>query len=203
MKSRAGVTDANAVGLSAGLPKAILTDVDVDRARAAVEALTSAGAKAEIEIVPVGTDIAWNWGIRRSVAHDYLYDSPVLLGSLRVGPDLANVGARLPDANWHYRHLYAPRSVVEGSAMPAYPYLFERRPIQGQPSPDAIESKDGFEIVPTSEARALVAYLLSLRADVPLFESPVSVEPPPQETADTNSAAGTNVVSPQASASAQ
>jgi hypothetical protein len=30
----------------------------------------------------------------------------------------------------------------------------------------------GFEIVPTADARALVAYLLSLNTDVPLFEAP-------------------------------
>ena len=32
----------------------------------------------------------------------------------------------------------------------------------------------GYEIVPTTEARALVAYLLSLRAETPLFDAPLT-----------------------------
>ncbi len=52
---------------------------------------------------------------------------PVQLGSLRVGPDLADVGARLPDANWQLLHLYAPQSVVKNSAMPPFRFLFEVR----------------------------------------------------------------------------
>jgi hypothetical protein len=35
------------------------------------------------------------------------------------------------------------------------------------------------EIVPTDEARALAAYLVSLRADVPLFEAPFTAPAPP------------------------
>jgi cytochrome c oxidase cbb3-type subunit 2 len=46
-----------------------------------------------------------------SVAADYLYDFPVQLGSLRAGPDLANIGVRAPDANWQLQHLYAPKSI--------------------------------------------------------------------------------------------
>ena len=41
-----------------------------------------------------GSDLARGWGGRtgkvQSVAQDYLYDQPVMLGSLRIGPDLAN-----------------------------------------------------------------------------------------------------------------
>ena len=45
----------------------------------------------------------------------------------------------------------------------------------------------GFEVVPTDKARALVAYLLSLHADAPLFESPVT--PPPAPAPATNAVA--------------
>src|SRR4026209_1868625 len=38
-----------------------------------------------------GTDVARGWGIRRTVAQDYLHDRPALIGSLRIGPDLANI----------------------------------------------------------------------------------------------------------------
>ena len=37
-----------------------------------------------------------------SVAADYLYDQPVMLGSQRIGPDLTNVGLRQPDAAWQF-----------------------------------------------------------------------------------------------------
>jgi hypothetical protein len=33
----------------------------------------------------------------------------------------------------------------------------------------------GYEVAPTGDARALVAYLLSLKADVPLFAAPMTV----------------------------
>ena len=65
-----------------------------------------------------GPDIERGWGKRRSVAEDYLFDSPVMLGSRRVGPDLANVGIRQPDANWHLLHLYDPRLEVTGPPCP-------------------------------------------------------------------------------------
>ncbi len=64
------------------------------------------------------SDIARGWGVRPSVARDYLRESTAFLGSSRLGPDLANVGARLPDAAWHYSHLYAPASTSEGPLMP-------------------------------------------------------------------------------------
>jgi cbb3-type cytochrome oxidase cytochrome c subunit len=150
-------------------------------AEAAVKILSVGGAKAQFLIVPVGHDISRGWGKRRNVAEDYLFDSPTLLGSVRIGPDLANIGVRQPDINWHLRHLYAPKAEVKGSTMPSYPYLFEKRKTGRYPSPEALgfagESavEKGYEIVPTSDAKALAAYLVSLRSDAPLFISPISV----------------------------
>ena len=43
----------------------------------------------------------------------------------KVGPDLSHVGSRLPDADWHIRHLKDPRSVRPESAMPAFASLPE------------------------------------------------------------------------------
>ena len=80
-------------------------------------------------LIATGADISRGWGIRRSVAADYLYDYPVQLGSIRVGPDLADVGARLDNANWQLLHLYAPQSVVKDSAMPPFRFLFETQKI--------------------------------------------------------------------------
>ncbi len=128
----------------------------------------------------LGPDIYHGWGARRSVAQDYLFDQPVLLGSQRVGPDLANYGRR-SDLNGILMRLYDPRSLVPGSVMPAYRFLFETRKIEGAPSAEALVLPEqfapptGYEVVPGPKARALAAYLLSLRQDGYLFEAP----PPP------------------------
>ncbi len=141
--------------------------------------ISAAGGKAEIHIVATGPDIARiGWGTRQSVAEDFLYDYPVQIGSLRVGPDLSNAGVRAPDANWQLVHLYAPPSEVKNSTMPPFRYLFKIRKIGNAPSPDALvfpkgfEPPAGYEVVPKPEAKQLAAYLLSLRANVPLYSAP-------------------------------
>ena len=124
-----------------------------------------------------GADILRNWGQRRTVARDYLYDKPVLLGTMRTGPDLTNIGLRQSSTEWHLRHLYNPRITSKGSIMPPFPFLFEKRKIGLRPSPDALKldgefaPEPGYEIVPRPEATALVQYLLSLKADAPLPEA--------------------------------
>jgi cytochrome c oxidase cbb3-type subunit 2 len=147
-------------------------------ADAVSDQISAAGGKAEIRIVATGPDIARGWGMRQSVAEDFLYDYPVQLGSLRAGPDLANAGVRAPDANWQLVHLYAPASEVKDSTMPPFRYLFDVRKIGGVPSPDALVFPKGFgppagyEVVPKPEAKELAAYLLSLRVNVPLYSAP-------------------------------
>ncbi len=148
-------------------------------ADAVSERISAAGGKAEIHIVATGPDIARiGWGMRQSVAEDFLYDYPVQLGNLRAGPDLANIGVRDPDMNWQLAHLYAPSSEVKNSTMPPFRYLFEVRKIGGAPSPDTLVFPKGFgppagyEVAPKPEAKELAAYLLSLRANVPLYDAP-------------------------------
>jgi cytochrome c oxidase cbb3-type subunit 2 len=58
-----------------------------------------------------------------SLAAESMYDHPFQWGSKRNGPDLARVGGKYSD-DWHRDHLLEPRSVVSGSIMPAYPWLF-------------------------------------------------------------------------------
>jgi cbb3-type cytochrome oxidase cytochrome c subunit len=181
--------------LLAGLPKTILSVANMNASELALKALEAGGGKAEAHVVPQGADIARGWGKRRTVAQDYLADYPVQLGSRRIGPDLSNVGLRWPDADWHLRHLYAPQSEVQGSTMPPYRFLFETRKIGKEASPDALRLSGqlapapGYEIVPKPDARALVAYLQSLRAEMPLFEAPLT--PPPGMVLSTNAPAGT------------
>ena len=58
-----------------------------------------------------------------SLAAESMYDRPFQWGSKRTGPDLARVGGKYSD-DWHRDHLLDPRSVVPGSVMPGYPWLF-------------------------------------------------------------------------------
>lgn len=154
-----------------------LTGITKEAADSANDKITAAGGKVETHLIPTGSDIP-RWGVRRSVAADYLYDSPVQLGSIRVGPDLADVGARLGNADWQLLHLYAPQSVTKNSAMPPFRFLFETKKIGDAPSPDALNLPGkfappaGYEVVPKPGAKQLVAYLLSLHQDVPLYEAP-------------------------------
>ena len=161
------------------LPKIFLVTGDKAIADEMVQRVNAAGVKSQLRIAPSGPDLARGWGTRRSVAADFLYDQPVQLGSLRAGPDLANIGIRQPDANWQMLHLYAPKSVVPNSTMPSFKYLFAVRKMAGAaPSPDALALSGefappaGFEVVPTAATRELAAYLLSLNANVPLYEAP-------------------------------
>jgi len=116
-----------------------------------------------------GADAERGWGIA-SRAVDYKGLTPHVLGTMRTGPDLSNIGKRQPSRDWHYIHLYNPRAVVPQSIMPPYPWLFEvvdedRRP--GTPglnlSPDY--KIPGKKVIPTEEAEHLVDYLLSLKQE--------------------------------------
>lgn len=117
------------------------------------------------------TDVSKGLGNRPSVPEDYIHDAPHLLGTMRTGPDLFNVGARLPDRNWHLLHLYQPRALVPWSIMPAFPFLFKHKP-QAEAGdkvlqvPAAFAPKQGV-IVTTPEAEALVDYLVSLQHHSP------------------------------------
>ena len=119
-------------------------------------------------------DVDRGWGARATVPADYVYDRPHLLGTMRTGPDLINVGQRLPDVDWHLIHLYDPRSLVAWSIMPAYPYLFERKtPGEVQPGDRVVRipgprAPQGVTIVAKPEAIALADYLISLKRQYPV-----------------------------------
>ncbi|MFM8655603.1 MAG: cbb3-type cytochrome c oxidase subunit II [Chthoniobacterales bacterium] len=137
----------------------------------------------QVRQVGYGSDLERGWGARPTVARDYMRENPAFLGTMRTGPDLANIGARQPSVMWHHQHLYQPGTVSPGSIMPSYRYLYRLQKIEGQRSANAIDllppdnPPDGYEVVPTYEAEALVAYLLSLNRNYPLPEAP---EPPQQ-----------------------
>jgi cytochrome c oxidase cbb3-type subunit 2 len=104
---------------------------------------------------------------RPSAAGDFAYQTPELLGSERTGPDLTNIGVRQPSDVWQYIHLYNPRAVVPQSIMPAFSWMFEVVDTlpQGEvavPLPPTYAPPTG-KVVPTQKAKALVAYLMSLK----------------------------------------
>ncbi|HVM51086.1 MAG TPA: cbb3-type cytochrome c oxidase subunit II [Candidatus Acidoferrum sp.] len=199
-------TEQDARGMLTRLPQRVRQGLTKPEADAAVKELTAAGAKAQTWIVPVGPDIARGWGRRRTVAEDFLFDYPVMPGEQRVGPDLANVGVRLPDPNWHLRHLYAPGTYEKASTMPPYRFLFEKRKVRQEPSPDALvlppelAPEPGYEIVPKPAAIALAAYLTSLRADAPLYVAPLTVAPPAAPATNAPVASGATNAAPGAPA---
>jgi len=124
----------------------------------------------------LGPDLQRGWG-RASVPGDYVYDKPHLLGSMRTGPDLFNIGARQPSKDWHLGHLYQPRAYVKESIMPSYPYLFrvkdakdaEREGEQPVTLPPGYGPMVGQVVVPTPEALDLVKYLQSLDHTYPVL----------------------------------
>jgi cytochrome c oxidase cbb3-type subunit 2 len=126
-----------------------------------------------------GADIIRGWGTakdadgkdvtRRTYPRDYIWQGQVFLGNSREGADLSNVAQRFPDAAKLYSYLYDPYVLNDHSAMPAYRFLFVTQKISGQPSKEALvlpaadAPPAGYEIVPTAQAKSLVAYLLSLK----------------------------------------
>jgi cbb3-type cytochrome oxidase cytochrome c subunit len=79
-------------------------------------------------------------------------------------------------AAWHHVHLYSPRSINVDSNMPSYRFLYEKHRISDARSADALQltgsnaPPEGWEIVPSFDAKCLVAYLMSLNQSHPLNE---------------------------------
>jgi cytochrome c oxidase cbb3-type subunit 2 len=116
------------------------------------------------------------WGSRPNVAADYAHNrrmdwwmnTATLMGTERTGPDLTNIGARLPSADWHLLHLYNPRAVVQASIMPAYPWMFEwKEKVDDDDKvvqiPDVYRGGRKGHLVAREEALQLVAYLQTLK----------------------------------------
>jgi hypothetical protein len=146
---------------------------------------TRAGAQFKLQpIAGNWPDVQNNVAPRQSVSRDFLFDAHAMPGVMRLGPDLSNVGARLTGAdNDAYAHLYDPQSTGKSSHMPPFRYLFksvELKPDEALPG-DAflVEKMEGdkvterIAVTPTAKARALLAFLKSLRTDRALPEAPL------------------------------
>jgi len=79
-------------------------------------------------------------------------------------------------AGWHHVHLYSPRSINLDSNMPSYRFLYQARRISDARSTDALQltgsdaPPEGWEIVPSYDAKCLVAYMMALNQSHPLKE---------------------------------
>jgi cytochrome c oxidase cbb3-type subunit 2 len=114
---------------------------------------------------------------RETTVYDFNGESFAQIGLNRSGPDLSNIGRRvetyLQDSEgtseeWFLMHLYNPRAGYEyWSACPSGPQFFVERKKNGQGSPEAlpVQARDGMEILPNAQARALASYLISLQKD--------------------------------------
>jgi cbb3-type cytochrome oxidase cytochrome c subunit len=107
-------------------------------------------------------------------------------GSSPVAPSAQTPGAPWPiqtaglppmySAAWHHVHLYAPRSINLDSNMPSYRFLYRKRRITGERSAEALQLSgsdappEGWEVVPTFDAKCVVAYLMGLNQSHPLKE---------------------------------
>jgi len=116
------------------------------------------------QLRPVPHDLLYG---RPAAAGDYYYHTPQLLGTGRTGPDLSDIGNRQPDETWHLVHLFQPRAVVKDSIMPAYPWYFEIKD-RAEPGDTVVpvppeHAGEGKVVVATTDANALLAYLLSLK----------------------------------------
>ncbi len=119
------------------------------------------------QVRPVPVDQVFG---RPSAPGDFAFQTPELLGSERTGPDLTNVGTRQSSKIWQYIHLYDPRAVVPQSVMPSFRGLFkivDQVPAGAQavPVPKGYAPAHG-TVIPGEDAKALVAYLLSLKQPV-------------------------------------
>lgn len=126
---------------------------------------------------------------------DVWRQTPAVLGSERTGPDLTNIGKRQPSKTWQYMHLYQPRSVVKESIMPAFKWLFKVKDNPDSddvvvPVPDGFGPKSG-KVVATERAKALVAYLLSLK-QVPLPNKATAAQTQNESSGGSGQTSGTS-----------
>lgn len=113
-----------------------------------------------------------------TTAEEYAHQVAPMFGTQRTGPDLMSVGIRMPSRQWHYWHLYDPRSVSPDSTMEAYPYLFtiDKPAAENDTEPEEVLSiqelgfPPGTKLWATPRAVALVEYLLSLTRPTPILK---------------------------------
>ena len=122
------------LGLPVGEWETVVNGANAADASKARNFLAKAGASVDVQVRFRGEDLTQHdrlnprgrsWGKRRSVAQDYLFAEPPMLGSVRIGPDLANVGARY-SRDVLMRILLNPKIIRKDNKMPQHRFLFEK-----------------------------------------------------------------------------
>src|SRR4051795_13553281 len=80
-------------------------------------------------------DVDRKWGDRRSAPRDYIFDRPALIGKVRLGPDLANIGKAAPAEEVAAPAQPAPAGSPGGSPAPA-----NAAPAPGNSSPPTVNA---------------------------------------------------------------
>lgn len=95
---------------------------------------------------PVGGESMMYGAVSTPGEYENLLNRPQLFGTRRVGPDLTREAGKKSN-DWHFAHLYDPRSTTPNSVMPGYTWYYD-------------ESTN--PPTPKKEAIAVVAYLQQL-----------------------------------------
>src|SRR4051812_42226044 len=133
-------------------------------------------------------DIDRKWGTRRSAPRDYIFERPALLGKMRVGPDLSNIGKRAPsdDQNAPPPSSTSPAPASSPAASPAPNAAASPAPnAPSSPAPNAATSpapKAPTSPAPNASASAIPA---NSPAPAPTSATVASVPPSSQNPAAT------------------
>jgi cbb3-type cytochrome oxidase cytochrome c subunit len=130
--ARLGVPTAEASRAIAKAPAKLLSGLDHNQAQNVASQITNGDARAQAVLVNLGPDIQRGWGRRVTVTQDYLADYPVQLGNSRIGPDLANYGARSPGLAAILSHLYAPQQTAPPLHDASLPFPFHQTQVEGR-----------------------------------------------------------------------
>lgn len=133
-----------------------------------------------------GADIERKWGDRRSAPRDYIFKRPVLIGKMRMGQDLANIGARAPKEEESPPPTGGASPAPQGAAPPGAP-----PPAAASPPPSTSPAKAAAAASPGSAA-----------AKVPTSPAPVASSGSPSPKAPGAAVPGTGGASPSPAAAA-
>ena len=140
------------------------------------------------------SDIDRKWGERRSAPRDYLFDRPVLLGKMRMGPDLSNIGKRAP--------VEEENASPVPSASPAGPPAATASPAKTGASPAAAKSPASSSANP-SASPATAASPSPKPANSPVGStSPAAAPASPAASPSPSPSAGANPTPAEQTASA-
>src|SRR6478735_6006761 len=130
------------------------------------------------------------WGDRRSAPRDYIFDRPALLGKMRMGPDLANIGKAAPVEEEAAPAQASPGNSAAPAASPpasnASPPPANAGPQQNAKPAAQPSSQTTAAAPPAANASALPANVAAQQGAKPSAQSPAppaSAASPPQTAA--------------------